>query len=63
MPSSPVDGCSPFDEQEDGIAKAIPLIPRGGCMFIDKVCLHDITLACVVYSLGRHWAGPRIEVN
>ena len=46
VPTSPVDGCGPFDDR-DGISGKIPLILRGGCMFIDKVsCVGDEYSAC-----------------
>ena len=36
LPSSPLDGCDLFEGRQELIGK-IPLIVRGGCMFIDKV--------------------------
>ncbi len=38
VPTSPVDGCSQFDKA-DGVFGKIPIILRGGCMFVDKVGL------------------------
>ena len=38
VPTSPVDGCGLFDKA-DGVSGKIPIILRGGCMFVDKVGL------------------------
>lgn len=38
VPGSPVDGCHMFGDSDD-IKGNIPLIVRGGCMFIHKVII------------------------
>ena len=43
VPKSPVDGCDMFGDSDD-IKGNIPLIVRGGCMFIHKVIIIIILL-------------------
>lgn len=45
VPTSPVDGCAPFDDEN--LYGKIVLILRGGCMFIEKVCCVCVSVLCV----------------